>query len=368
MTLWAAQLVWSGRLVNRWPPIGDPCRLRVKGAPAARQARALGGASAVLARPPFSAQPIDHARPPGHRASSWRLILGEPVPLPPDRPAARRASRAASGRRSDRASSPLDPHRADLGLAASRGTAQSGPCDHLLMSEPLPVDVRPDVLDWMTAIGTVGATMIAALAIAYQVHDHRRRRNAELISSWIVTGEEEPIEIVMHNAGTTPAYEVVARARFQGRTGAVATATTLQPGSAHVLRPGGTTLITRMRSDQEARKSCSAITLDAPGVGTREASCGAYDGVTSSVTNTWPRARKPERATPNSNRDTSTARSAPDVPSACPCEKATAGTGGHSRGEPSAPDAQAAPAQSNVTASSAFAGQEPRGQAIGLVS
>jgi hypothetical protein len=51
--------------------------------------------------------------------------------------------------------------------------------------------VRPDVLDWVTAVGTAGATLLAAIAIAMQVRDRRRsaeddrRRQAGLVSAWI---------------------------------------------------------------------------------------------------------------------------------------------------------------------------------------
>jgi hypothetical protein len=59
------------------------------------------------------------------------------------------------------------------------------------MTEPFPVDVRPDALDWLTAIGTVGATVLAVIAIGIQIRDRRRREDderrsqASLVSAWI---------------------------------------------------------------------------------------------------------------------------------------------------------------------------------------
>ena len=56
------------------------------------------------------------------------------------------------------------------------------------------------------------------------------------------------------------------------------------------------------------------------------------------------------------------------VPSMCPYENAPKGTVGHSRGEPSAPNAQPATAQPSVTASSAFARQASTEQQADLAA
>jgi hypothetical protein len=53
----------------------------------------------------------------------------------------------------------------------------------LIATDPLPVDVRPDILDWLTAIGTVGAVAVAvgvAIVEAVRAHSARSERDAVL--------------------------------------------------------------------------------------------------------------------------------------------------------------------------------------------
>jgi hypothetical protein len=69
----------------------------------------------------------------------------------------------------------------------------------LRMTEPFPVDVRPDLLDWITALGTAGATILAVIAIGMQLADRRRvaeeerRRQAELVSAWVAPQPYGPL-------------------------------------------------------------------------------------------------------------------------------------------------------------------------------
>lgn len=89
--------------------------------------------------------------------------------------------------------------------------------------------MNPSIADWVAAIGTAGATLLAAGALAVQQRD-RRRRHAELIAAWLGLSEMEPIDVWVLNRSDTPVYEVVARAMFQGHVRAVASSSVLPPG------------------------------------------------------------------------------------------------------------------------------------------
>lgn len=78
-----------------------------------------------------------------------------------------------------------------------------------------------DLADWVAAIGTAAATLIAAGALAVQQRD-RRRAQAEAVTAWIKE-REEPSRVVatLHvlNSGTQPVFQVVVRAvGYKGHT------------------------------------------------------------------------------------------------------------------------------------------------------
>ena len=85
--------------------------------------------------------------------------------------------------------------------------------------------------EWIAAIGTASATLLAAGALVAQQRD-RRRAPAEQVTGWLELREQEPITVVLRNAGTLPAYDVIARGVFHPgrRTGTVTVETVLPPG------------------------------------------------------------------------------------------------------------------------------------------
>lgn len=89
-------------------------------------------------------------------------------------------------------------------------------------------------VEWIAAIGTAGATLLAAGALVVQQRD-RRRQHAELLAAWLGLRELEPIEFWVLNSSDVPVYEVVARGMFQGHVRAVASSSVLPPGKHRLL-------------------------------------------------------------------------------------------------------------------------------------
>lgn len=81
---------------------------------------------------------------------------------------------------------------------------------------------------WIAAVGTAGATLLAAAALAIQQRD-RRRQVAEQITAWLQMGEQEPITFHVLNSSTVAAYEVIARAVFRKTTTQAVTAFPVLP-------------------------------------------------------------------------------------------------------------------------------------------
>jgi hypothetical protein len=74
--------------------------------------------------------------------------------------------------------------------------------------------IMSDLADWVAAIGTTGATFLAAAAITVQQRD-RRRAAADSIGAWIETKDEGGLlmaTIHVLNTGNQPVFEVAARA------------------------------------------------------------------------------------------------------------------------------------------------------------
>lgn len=88
---------------------------------------------------------------------------------------------------------------------------------------------------WISAIGTAGATLLAAGAIAIQQRD-RRRAQAESLSVWVTTKETDMVRGTLHivNGGKGAVSDVVARAvAGDHTTREVWTAGTIGPGSSN---------------------------------------------------------------------------------------------------------------------------------------
>lgn len=83
--------------------------------------------------------------------------------------------------------------------------------------------------EWIAAVGTGGATLIAAGALAAQQYD-RRRAIALSVNGWAEIDEGVVTHIVLSNASHVPVYDVIARVVFNGETIAVISPDALPPG------------------------------------------------------------------------------------------------------------------------------------------
>lgn len=75
-----------------------------------------------------------------------------------------------------------------------------------------------EVADWIAALGTAGATLLAAGAMALQQRD-RRRALAESVTAWITVGKQSGLPMAtLHvlNAGNQAVFELCARAVGSG--------------------------------------------------------------------------------------------------------------------------------------------------------
>lgn len=85
------------------------------------------------------------------------------------------------------------------------------------------------IATWVEAVGTAGATLIAAGALAVQQYD-RRRDIGSAVNGWTKIEEGFVTHIVLSNASRVPVYDVIARVVFNGVTIAVTSPDTLRPG------------------------------------------------------------------------------------------------------------------------------------------
>jgi hypothetical protein len=77
--------------------------------------------------------------------------------------------------------------------------------------------------EWVAAIGTACATLIAAAALLITAWDRRR-------AGWPLIEEGIVVRVVLANAGDLPVFDVIARIIYQGETLAVVSPDSLPPG------------------------------------------------------------------------------------------------------------------------------------------
>ena len=88
----------------------------------------------------------------------------------------------------------------------------------------------PSIADWLEAVGTASATLLAAGALLVQQFD-RRRLVARQVNGWAKIDTGAVTHVVLANASNVPVYDVIARLIFNGRTIAVVSPDCLPPGS-----------------------------------------------------------------------------------------------------------------------------------------
>lgn len=88
---------------------------------------------------------------------------------------------------------------------------------------------------WVGAVGTAGATLIAAGALAVQQYD-RRRQLPGAVNGWAVIENGFVASVVLANASDMPVFDVIARVVFNGETTAVTSPDSLPPGCQETIR------------------------------------------------------------------------------------------------------------------------------------
>jgi hypothetical protein len=83
--------------------------------------------------------------------------------------------------------------------------------------------------EWVAAIGTACATLIAAIALMITAWD-RRRAPASRINGWPLIEEGIITKVVLANAGDLPVFDVIARVIYQSETLVVVSPDSLPPG------------------------------------------------------------------------------------------------------------------------------------------
>jgi hypothetical protein len=86
------------------------------------------------------------------------------------------------------------------------------------------------VADWIAAIGTAAATLIAAGALAAQQRD-RRREIVRAVNGWATIDNGTVSHIVLSNMSPLPIYDVIARLIFRRETIAVVSPDCVPPGT-----------------------------------------------------------------------------------------------------------------------------------------
>jgi hypothetical protein len=83
--------------------------------------------------------------------------------------------------------------------------------------------------EWVAAIGTACATLIAAGALMITAWD-RRRTPAMRVNGWPLIDDGIITKVVLANAGDLPVFDVIARVIYEGETLAVVSPAGLSPG------------------------------------------------------------------------------------------------------------------------------------------
>jgi hypothetical protein len=84
--------------------------------------------------------------------------------------------------------------------------------------------------EWVAAIGTACATLIAAIALMVTAWD-RRRAPATRVNGWPLIEEGIIIKVVLVNADNLPVFDVIARVIYQRETLEVVSPNSLPPGN-----------------------------------------------------------------------------------------------------------------------------------------
>jgi hypothetical protein len=84
--------------------------------------------------------------------------------------------------------------------------------------------------EWVAAIGTACATLIAAIVLMITAWD-RRRAPASRINGWPLIEEGIITKVELANAGDLPVFDVIARVIYQSETLVVVSPDSLPPGN-----------------------------------------------------------------------------------------------------------------------------------------